>query len=393
MSSLPPERLIPWLALHLLPGVGPLTAARVLELEGDPLNAALRWPRSAWRELPGIDEKTAGQIVEQRPTLLDQVEAEWEAAVRANARILSRDDPDYPPLLAVLPDAPVVLYVRGSLPAARVRVAMVGSRRATRYGRSAASRLAGGLAAAGVEVVSGGARGIDTFSHRAALDGGGTTVAVMGCGLGRIYPPENAELFGQIVERGAIVSEFPMGMDPHPENFPRRNRLIAGLSAATVIVEAAGRSGSLITAGFALEQGREVMAVPGPIDSEQSRGCHRLIQQGAKLVQSAEEILEELSPMYRNALRTSPDPGPTVGACTPETGQDLPLTSDEAAVLGLFDDSRAVHVDLLAEAAPFGIARLQAALFGLAVRRRIDPLPGGYYVARPRTEGHGPDER
>jgi len=280
-----------------------------------------------------------------------------------------------------------VLYVRGSLPPDRVRVAMVGSRRSTVYGQAAARRLAGGLAAAGVEIVSGGARGIDTFSHRAALDGGGTTVAVMGSGLGTIYPPENAKLFERIVKKGALVSEFPMQMEPLAENFPRRNRLIAGLSAATVVVEATGRSGSLITAGFPLEQGREVMAVPGLIDSEQSRGCHRLIQQGAKLVQSAEEILEELSPMYRGALRKA-ESDPIVAPI-----DDTALTPDELAVLGLFADSRAVHVDVLAEASPFGIARLQASLFGLAVRRRIDPLPGGYYVARPRETGHGPEER
>ncbi|HEX4824603.1 MAG TPA: DNA-processing protein DprA [Candidatus Polarisedimenticolaceae bacterium] len=321
--------------------------------------------------------------MEKRPKLLDEIANEWEAAVRANVSILSRDDPDYPPLLAELPDAPLVLYVRGSLPAARVRVAMVGSRRSTFYGKFAAGRLAAGLAAVGVEIVSGGARGIDTLSHRGALDAGGTTVAVMGNGLGRVYPPENGSLFEKIAENGALVSEFPMEMASHPENFPQRNRLIAGLSAATVIVEAAGRSGSLITARFALEQGREVMAVPGRIDSEQSTGCHRLIQAGAKLVQSPEEILEELSPMYRNVLPQS------------EAAQvdDTPLTPDELAVLGLFAGHDEVHVDILADAAPFGIARLQAALFGLAVRRRIDPLQGGYYVARPRVPGHGPQER
>jgi len=383
----PPERITDWLALHLLPGVGPLTARRALDLHGDPREVAFRLPAAAWREFPGIDATAAAEIVAARPTLMRRVEAEWDAAVRRDLRILARDDAQYPSMLAVLPDAPVVLYVKGQLPDGRVRLALVGSRRATAYGRQVARGLAADLARLGVEVVSGGARGIDTWAHRGALEAQGRTVAVLGCGFAHTYPPENEELFSAIAAAGAIVSEFPIETAPLAENFPRRNRLISALSAGTIVVEATDKSGSLITAGHALEQGREVMAVPGPVTSEQSRGCHRLIQQGAKLVQSVEDILCELSPMYRDAL-ASPTPGPaSAGPVHPDS--PVPgLSPDEAAVLALFDDPRPIHVDRLADNATFGVARLQTALFGLALRGCIDPMAGGYYVARPRGGTH-----
>lgn len=387
---MPPERLTAWLAIHLLPGVGPLTARRALDLHGDPHEVAFRLPASAWREFPGIDATTAREIVAARPTLMRRVEAEWDAAVRRDLQILTKDDAGYPSMVAALPDAPVVLYVKGGLQNGRVRLAIVGSRRATAYGRQIARELAGNLASLGVEIVSGGARGIDTWAHRGALEAQGRTVAVLGCGFAHTYPPENADLFKAIVGSGAIVSEFPINTSPLAENFPRRNRLISALSAGTIVVEATAKSGSLITAGHALEQGREVLAVPGPVTSEQSQGCHRLIQQGAKLVQTVEDVLSELSPMYRDALAreaTGPSPGPP--GPTPPSVPVPGLSPDETAVLALFDDPRPVHVDRLAENAAFGVARLQTALFGLALRGCIDPLAGGYYVARPRTGGSG----
>ena len=384
---MPPERRTAWLALHLLPGVGPLTAQRALEAYGDPHEVAFRLPASDWRELAGVDATTAQRIVAARPTLMRRIAAELDGAVRRDVSILTRDDPEYPSLLAVLPDAPVVLYVKGALPEGRVRIAMVGSRRATAYGRQVARELAAELASLGVEIVSGGARGIDTWAHRGALEAKGRTAAVFGCGFGHIYPPENKDLFAAIAVSGAIVSEFPIEMPPLAENFPRRNRLISALSAGTLVVEATEKSGSLITAGHSLEQGREVMAVPGPITSEQSRGCHRLIQQGAKLVQTAEDVLAELSPMYRGALAADSSGAPT-GRPVGGEGGALVLSPDEVAVLALFDDPRPVHVDRLAERATFGMARLQTALFGLALRGCIDPMAGGYYVARPRSGSH-----
>jgi DNA processing protein len=376
---MPPERLISWLALHLLPGIGPLAARRALAVHPDPEELAFRVAPSAWSRIPGIDASTAERIAASRRALRERAESERDEAVRRGVRMLTRDDPDYPSMIASLPDAPVVLYVRGEIPEGRARVALVGARRATAYGRAVARELATDLAGYGAEIVSGGARGIDTCSHEGALSAGGRSVAVFGCGFRYTYPPENGALFESIAAAGALLSEFPMSAPPLGENFPRRNRLIAALAAATVVVEATEKSGALHTASYALEQGREVMAVPGPVTSPQSRGCHSLIQQGAKLVRDAADVVDELSPMYKAALR---EPG---RATAPDSDGTLdPLEPDEVAVLGLFDDPRPVHVDLLADAAPFGIARLQAALFALVLRGSLDQLPGGYYVARPR---------
>ena len=288
-------------------------------------------------------------------------------------------------MIAQLPDAPLLLYVAGAMRQDAVRLAIVGSRRATAYGREVARTLARDLAERGAEIVSGGARGIAACAHEGALAAAGRTVAVLGCGMSHTYPPENARLFERMRASGALLSEFPMDTPPHAGNFPRRNRLISALSAATIVVEATEKSGSLITAGHALDQGREVMAVPGPVGSPYSQGCHRLIRQGATLVQNAAEVVEELSPMYRGALGT---PAPSVSA---ERGEGtLPVAApDEAAVLALFDDPRPVHVDVLADRAPFGIARLQAALFALVLRGSLAPLPGGYYVAGPRSSPAG----
>ena len=375
---MPPERLIPWLALHLLPGIGPATVRKALERSPDPSEIAFRWPASAWREVPGIDPGAVDDVIAARPFLARRIDEEWREAERRNVRIVPRDSEEYPTMLAALHDPPPVLYIRGEIPEGRVRVSMVGARRATAYGREVARTLAGALASRGAEVVSGGAAGIATAAHRGALDVLGRTIAVMGAGLARPYPACNERLFEEIAASGALLSEFPMQMSPLAENFPRRNRLIAALSAATVVVEARDRSGSSITAGHALEYGREVMAVPGPVTSEASRGCHRLIQQGAKLVATADDVVDELSPMYRDALAAAHAPG--------SSGSEslVDLSPDESAVLRLFDDPRPIHVDRLADRAPFGIARLQAALLGLVLGGQLDPLPGGYYVARPR---------
>lgn len=239
---MPPEHLVPWLALHLLPEVGPMTARRAVEIHGNAFEAAFHVPASAWIEVPGVGVATAEAIVAARPDLMRRVDEEWREAVRMDVRIVSREQPEYPSMLAALADAPLVLHMKGAIPEGRVRVAVVGSRRASAYGRSVARSLAGELARRGVGIVSGGARGIDSCAHLGALDAEGETVAVLGCGLSRVYPPENEALFDRIAARGGIISEFPMTMAPLPENFPRRNRLIAALAAATVVVEATTKS-------------------------------------------------------------------------------------------------------------------------------------------------------
>lgn len=274
-----------WVGLSLLPGVGPRTIRRWVERAGS--------AEAVWRHLAAFLDRAGGH---------DEVLAAWRTAdpigVVARSRelgltMLSPADPAYPPLLRTIPDPPPVLYVRGIVDVGPA-VAIVGSRRATPYGRAVAERLAFDLAAAGVTVVSGLARGIDGAAHRGALDGGGRTVAVLGCGLDVTYPREHRQLAGAIAGSGALVSEFPPGVPPLPSHFPRRNRIISGLSLGVVVVEGAEDSGALITADCALDQGREVFAVPGSVLSRSSRAPHTLLRQGARIVESAADIREEL---------------------------------------------------------------------------------------------------
>jgi len=369
------SRLHDWIALNLLPGLGSVLLRRALARFGDPREVAHRVPASALAAIPGIGPETVAAVSQARRGLAARAEREWNRARKLGLEILARDDPAFPAALADLEGGPILLYLRGDLPPAITRVAIVGSRAATLYGQRVATGLAAGLAARKVEVVSGGARGVDTCAHRGALDEpGGRTVAVLGSGFLHPYPEENAPLFERIAGSGAVVSEFALDEPPRPENFPRRNRIISGLSAAVVVVEASCKSGSLGTAAHALEQGREVLAVPGPVSSPRSEGCNRLIQQGAKLVQCLDDIVEELSPMYRGAVEPAPGIPPPPGAAN--------LSADERAVLGLLDPVEPLHVEELAERASFGIARLQAALFGLLACGAIDQLPGARYLRR-----------
>jgi DNA processing protein len=370
--------VVDWIALNLLPGVGPVALRAALERYGDPRTIAYRLPPKAFLELPGVGQSVLPELTQARQGLINRAEKEWRRCEKNGIRVVVDSDPAFPAAFECLKDAPILLYQKGELPHAIVRVAVVGSRNATLYGKRIATGMAGELAVRGVEVVSGGARGIDTCAHRGALEAEGRTVAVVGSGLLCPYPAENARLFERIAERGAVVSEFPLGFPPARENFPRRNRLISALSAAVVVVEAAERSGALITASIALDLGREVLAVPGPVTSARSEGCNRLIQQGAKLVQNTGDILDELSPMYRPAL---PFEGPA------ELGPELDgLSQDERFVLGILDDVEPVHLDDLVEKSPFGIARLQTALFGLQLRGAVEQTPGRYYVSRPWKE-------
>ncbi len=375
-----PRHPADWLALSLLPGLGPTSLNRLLEHYPDPHEIAFDLPAHILSA--GARGARAAAIRSARRDLRRKVDEELRRVRKAGVRILTRDSADYPAALLEIPAAPILLYMRGTLAQDRPRVAVVGSRSATRYGRRFAEETGAGLALRGFEVVSGGARGIDTCAHRGALGVGGVTIAVLGSGLLEPYPPENYELFEEILENGALVSEFPMTCPPSPATFPQRNRLVSGLSAAVVVVEAAAKSGALITAGHALEQGREVLAVPGPVTSSRSAGANRLIQEGAKLVQEIDDIVAELPPLYRQVLPAGGDLPETPGK-----GPDLEdLTLDERQVLGMLDTVEAVHADDLALAAPFDVARLQVALFGLQVRGAVDLEPGRYYLLRPRRE-------
>lgn len=375
---MPPNSLPDWIALNLLTELGPLIQRRALLRFGDPAAIAHRVPLDDLRRVPGVTAKKLDYVRQARRNLAKRAERELRRCERLGITPLPCSDPAYPAAFAELPDAPVLIYMKGTLPVGVLRVAVVGSRACTAYGRRVATGLAAGLAARGIEVVSGGARGIDTAAHRGALAEGGRTVAVVGSGLLDPYPAESAGLFEEIAGQGAVISEFPLEEPPRPYNFLRRNRLISALGAAVVVVEAARRSGSLSTAGHALDQGREVLAVPGPISSVRSEGCHWLIQQGAKLVQNIEDILDELSPMYRGAA----GPGPSASR-----GPDLSdLTADEQVVLRMLDLAEPIQLDQLADRAPFGVARLQAALFGLELCGAVEQTPGRYYLLRPLTE-------
>ena len=277
---------------------------------------------------------------------------------------LTLADDDYPELLRHLPDPPLALFYRGDTALLkRPAVAMVGSRRASAYGLNAARHLAGQLAIAGVTVVSGLARGIDAASHEAALDAGGGTIAVLGTGIDVVYPRSHKKLFRAIEERGLIVTEFAPAMPPLPTNFPIRNRIISGLAMATVIVEATGRSGSLITARMAAEQGRNVCAVPGTIFAAGAEGTNRLIQYGAKLVHDVNDILEEL-------------PGsPRLGS-VPEIAPDSPLRE----VLDVFTRDEATHIDAAAAKLKTSVAAVSDAVLQLELGGWLQALPGSRWT-------------
>jgi len=282
-----------YLRLTLADGVGAVTFGKLIDAFGDPMSAIEAGP-GAWRGVDGVGPKKVAAITDVSDELVDR---EIDEARRRGVRIVCLDDDSYPAGLKKIYDPPPVLYVWGELTRADViALGVVGARRCTHYGLEQADRFGRMLGRAGFTVVSGGARGIDTACHRGSLSAGGRTVAVMGCGLGQFYPPENAELFERIVADGvgALVSEIPMLRGVESRNFPKRNRIISGLSLGVLIVEAARKSGSLITARQAAEQGREVFALPGRVDSPMSHGTNALIRDGAILVQGLDDMLEHL---------------------------------------------------------------------------------------------------
>jgi DNA processing protein len=289
------------------------------------------------------------------------------SAARTGQRAVSIACPEYPRTLCDIPDPPPVLWLRGrpeALHASRV-VAVVGARAASRQGLEVAATIGAGLASAGVVVVSGLARGIDTAAHRAALDAGGRSVAVLGSGLDRVYPPEHARLADEIAERGAVIGECVPGTPPLAFHFPLRNRLISGLAAATVVVEASEKSGSLITAGTALEQGREVMAVPGSVATGRHRGAHALLRDGATLVERADDVMEAL------------------GWCrpaTPAAAGGHRLDPALAAELGLDPDTDEFDADDVSAATGWPPSRVCAKLGALEIAGRIQRVAGGRFV-------------
>lgn len=324
-----------WLTLWRIPGLGPAGFAKAVEALGEP-GAVLRAEASALRRAD-LSEKLVRAVLEADPDAAEP-DLAWLEAGR-DRHILTWDDPRYPPRLRETPGAPPVLFVIGDPEwLAMPQLAMVGSRGPTPGGEANARAFARELAASGLTITSGLAMGIDAAAHRGALEAAGTTVAVTATGPDRVYPARHRQLAHEIAARGAIVTEFPVGTGPQRSHFPRRNRLISALALGTLVVEAGLRSGALITARLAAEQGREVFAVPGSIHNPLARGCHRLIRQGAKLVETAADVLEELAPLLETpnfGTRTAPAPETPPAPADPEYGKLLeamgfdPVSVDE----------------------------------------------------------------
>ena len=357
------------LALALLPGIGPRTRRALLDRFGD-AQQALAAPVAELRRCPGVGAKLAATI-RNRDEIVD-VDAELTTCRQRGVEVILESDEAYPAPLRTIPDPPGVLFVRGQWrPLDRLSVAIVGTRHASRYGHSQADRLAAGLVRAGLTVVSGLARGIDGDAHRAALRAGGRTVGVLGGGVLNIYPPEHGELAELVAAQGALLSEAPPLRQPLSGAFPQRNRLISGLSLGVIVVEAAERSGALITARHALEQGREVFAVPGQADSRTSRGCHQLIRDGAKLVVCLDDVLEELGPLESPIVESE---GREI-----RSPAELQLNQHEQQVLDAVDDTPRL-LDEIGESCGLPMHRVMATLCVLETRRLVERLGGGRFV-------------
>jgi DNA processing protein len=368
-ESLYAAELVDAVRLALVSGVGPRHRQDLIARFGSPA-AVLAASSSELQSVSGIGPKIAARIVAAR----DEIDAEAELALSAEHGIdvLTEADAGYPRTLRQIHDPPGVLFRRGTyLAQDELAIAIVGTRHATRYGLAQAERLASSLARVGFTIVSGLARGIDGAAHRGALDAGGRTVAVLGSGLLNIYPPEHAALARDVAESGCIFSEAPPRMVPISGAFPQRNRIISGLTVGTIVVEAANRSGALITARHAYEQGREVFAVPGPIDSRLSHGCHSLIKDGAKLVESIDDVLAELGPLAENIER---DDGQIV-----TQPAELLLNEIEQQVLQAVD-SQPTSFDAIAAACELPIHRVLSTVSVLEMRRLVRRTSGTQVV-------------
>ncbi|HMW52543.1 MAG TPA: DNA-processing protein DprA [Rhodocyclaceae bacterium] len=351
--------LAPWLRLTLVPGVGAERQRQLLAAFGPP-DAVFAAGHAALAAI--IGSPAARQLLDHDTA--DAVARSLDWLAQSGNRILTLGDPDFPPALLEIPDPPVLLYIKGDVTLlSRRGVAVVGARSATPQGEANAEAFATALSAAGLPIVSGLALGIDSAAHRGGLGGPGRTVAVIGTGADRIYPARNEALARRIAEAGAIVSELPLGAPPLAHHFPRRNRLIAGLARGVLVVEAAVQSGSLITARLAAECGREVFAIPGSIHSPLARGCHRLIRDGAKLAESAEDVLEELQ-----LEGTMP---PAAAASPPDEGD--PQAAQVVSALG----HDPVDMDTLLQRTSLTSAELYAILLTLELDGRVSRLPGG----------------
>ncbi len=349
------------IALNMMEGMGPITVSALVSSLGSAASV-FSSARNDLMCVQGIGPKMAETILRQRDDLA--WERECDEADKLGIRIITREDAEYPKSLLAIHDPPLVLYMRGELESRDGKaIAVVGTRRPTYYGKEVAARLAGQIAEAGYTVVSGLAAGIDTIAHRQAITMLGRTVAVIGSGLKHMYPASNKQLAEEIVGCGAVISEFPLDRKPDKTTFPIRNRIVTGLSTGVVVVEAGIKSGAMITARLAMEQGRNVFAVPGRIDSALSSGTNGLIKQGAKLVENIGDILDEYELLF---------------PIMPETSSKQPglnMTDDERSVVTLLEQGE-MAVDLLIRETGMQAGAMSSLLVGLEMKRAVRMLPG-----------------
>lgn len=358
-----------FVALNMIGHVGPVRVRQLLAHFGE-ATAVLKASKPQLLHVKGIGEDTAESISNWEKSV--DLAGEIKRCKDFGCHIITPVDEDYPALLREIYDPPIVLYVKGTLDHRdKNGIAMVGSRQTTHYGLETARKLAYQLAYLGVTVVSGGARGIDTAAHQGALNGKGRTIAVLGNGINIVFPPENRELFERIAENGAVISQFPFNRKADKQTFPIRNRIVAGMTLGTVVVEANLASGALITANFANDYGRQIFAVPGRIDSPRSKGCHDLIKKGAKLCEGAEDVLSEFEYLF---------PGSNKPPSVSETGvlPAMELSENEQKVFDAIGTE--THIDEIIRHANLPASAVSVCLLGLEMKRIVRQLPGRVYV-------------
>jgi len=352
-----------WLALHLISGIGSVYFKRLIDRFGSP-EAVFQATTRELLEVEGLGEKVANEI--RKGPSEQAVRRELSLLKEVGGKVITLKDDTYPPRLRDIYDPPALLYLKGELKKEdELAVSIVGSRKTTPYGRWITEKISQTLVRYGVTIVSGMARGVDSVAHWGAISGGGRTLAVLGCGVDVVYPPENRNLFSKIIEQGAVLSEFPMGSPPEGGHFPKRNRIISGLSMGVVVVEAGPDSGSLITANFALEQGREVFAIPGNVGAGGSRGTNRLIKDGAKLVESSEDILEEILPQWKREKERIEEVKPR--------GPEL---SEEEKILYEMLGETPLHIDAMIRESKFEPGKVSSLLLDLELKGVISQWPG-----------------
>lgn len=359
-----PEALV---ALNMVADIGSVRLQKLLQYFDNPQDI-FQGPPDNLVNISGISRDAAYRVCSLNKSNLDK---EISSAAELGLKIITLEDKQYPENLKNIPGAPIVLYIKGDLlEKDGIGLAIVGSRRASFYGLSHAGRLAEELSACGLTIVSGMARGIDTYAHRGALKRKGRTIAVLGSGFRNIYPPENQDLSEEIAANGAVISEFCLDTRPLRQNFPRRNRIISGLSLGVAVIEAARNSGALITADFALEQGREVFALPGAVNSRTSFGTNELIKQGAKLISCAEDIIEELN-LRPNALPVRQDSQEE----SPDSRLDTKLSLLKQCLA-----EEPVTIDQIAEKTAMDIPLIYDILLKLQIKRLVRKIPGNQFV-------------